>query len=32
VKFFMGDGKLFAEFDGDGPLDGVRLYNGVKQL
>jgi len=38
VKFFMGDDKLFAEFDdvdpldGYGPLDGVQLYNGVKQL
>ncbi len=31
VEFFMGDGKLFVEFDGDGPLDGVQLYNGVKQ-
>ena len=37
VKFFIGDDKLFAEFDGVdpldgyGPLDGVRLYNGVKQ-
>jgi len=31
AKFSLGDGELFAEFDGDGPLNGVRLYNGVKQ-
>ena len=31
VQFSLGESKLFAEFDGDGPLNGVRLYNGVKQ-
>jgi len=31
VKFFIGDDKLFAEFHGDGPLDGVQLDNGIKQ-
>ncbi|HPB62231.1 MAG TPA: hypothetical protein PLA21_07725, partial [Rectinema sp.] len=31
AKFSLGDGKLFVEFDGDGPLDGVQLNNGVKQ-
>jgi len=31
AKFSLGDGKLFAEFDGEGPLDGVRLYYGIKQ-